>query len=48
MMVNKNLLYNQQENAEHIRSSCSIGQAHRQPGISYEELTNLILPLTTQ
>ena len=35
--------FNEQENTEHVRSSCSIGQSHRQPDISYEKLSNLSL-----
>ena len=32
------------ESSEHESSSGSIGHAHRQPDISYEELSRLILP----
>ena len=36
------------ENSEHENSSGSIGQSHRQPDISYEELSRLILSLNFQ
>ena len=36
------------ESSEHENSSGSIGQSHRQPDISYEELSRLILSLNFQ
>ena len=36
------------ESSEHKSSPCSIGQSHRQPDISYEELSRLILSLNFQ
>ena len=36
------------ESSEHESSSGLIGQSHRQPDISHEELSRLILPLNFQ
>ena len=35
--------FKEQENTEHVSFSCSIGQSHRQPDLSYEKLSNLSL-----
>ena len=48
MKIGKSMMIIKIESAEHKSSSGSIGQSHRQPDISYEELTRLILPLNFQ
>ena len=48
MKIGKSMMIIKIESAEHKSSSGSIGQSHRQPDISYEELSRLILSLNFQ